>query len=36
MVVQTCNPSMQGAEEEDLEFNASLSYMVRPYLKKKK
>jgi hypothetical protein len=36
MVVHTCNPNTWEAEVEVHKFKASLGYMVRPCLKKKK
>jgi hypothetical protein len=35
MVVHTCNPSIWQAEGEDLKFEASLGYTVRPCLNTK-
>jgi hypothetical protein len=34
MVVHTCNPSIQEAKAGDCKSEASLGYIVRPYLKK--
>jgi hypothetical protein len=36
LVVQACNPSTQKIEAGDLEFEASLKYIVRACLKKRK
>jgi hypothetical protein len=36
MVTYTHNPSTQRLMQEDLEFQASLGYIARTYLKKKK
>jgi hypothetical protein len=36
MVVHTYHPSIKEAEAEDLKFEVSLGYIVRPYLKKDK
>lgn len=32
----TCNPSLQEAEEEDLQFWINQNYVVKPSLKKRK
>jgi hypothetical protein len=36
VVVNACNPSTWGAGQENHEFEATLGYIVTPYLKKKK
>jgi hypothetical protein len=35
-MVHTCNPSTQETEAEGPQFNATLGYIARPYLKKLK